>query len=63
MRLFGLLEKMYVGIFKRMHIHQDEELHINNQLYMFETITKIYRLQKNIFMSGELSRKRIESNS
>ena len=53
MRLLALLGKILGEIRRQMRVHPDEELLNAKQLDMLETITRIYRQQKNHFKSGE----------
>ena len=53
MRLIALLGKMLGEIRIQMRIHLDAELLNDNQLDMLDTITKVYRQQKNHFESGD----------
>ena len=52
MRLLTLLGKILGEIRRQMRVHPDEELLNAKQLDMLDTITKIYRQQKNHFKSG-----------
>lgn len=51
MRLLALLGKILGEICRQMRVHPDEELLNTKQLYMLETITRVYRQQKNHFKS------------
>ena len=51
MRLLALLGKILDEIRRQMRIHPDEELLNDKQLDMLETITRVYRQQKNHFNS------------
>lgn len=53
MRLLALLGKMLGEIRRQMRVHPDEELLNDKQLDMLETITRVYRQQKNHFKSGD----------
>ena len=53
MRLLALLGKMLGEIRRQMRIHLDAELLNDKQLDMLDTITKVYRQQKNHFESGD----------
>ena len=53
MRLLALLGKMLGEIRRQMRVHPDEELLNAKQLDMLETITRVYRQQKNHFKSGD----------
>ena len=53
MRLLGLLGKMLGEIRRQMRVHPDEEILSDRHLYMLDTITKVYRQQKNHFKSGD----------
>ena len=53
MRLLALLGKILGEIRRQMRVHPDEELLNDKQLDMLETITRIYRQQKNHFKSGD----------
>ena len=53
MRLLALLGKILGEIRRQMRVHPDEELLNDKQLDMLDTITKIYRQQKNHFKSGD----------
>ncbi len=53
MRLLALLGKMLGKIRRQMRVHPDEELLNDKQLDMLETITRVYRQQKNHFKSGD----------
>ena len=58
MGLLALLGKILGEMRRQMRVHPDEELLNDKQLDMVETITRIYRQQKNHFKSGD-SRKSI----
>lgn len=53
MRLLALLGKILGEICRQMRVHPDEELLNAKQLDMLETITRVYRQQKNHFKSGD----------
>ena len=53
MRLLGLLGKILGEIRRQMRVHSDIKLLNDNQLYMFDTITRVYRQQNNHFKSGD----------
>ena len=53
MRLLALLGKMLGEIRRQMRIHSDERLLNEKQLDILETITRVYRKQKNHFKSGD----------
>ena len=53
MRLLALLGKILGEIRRQMRVHPDEELLNDKQLDMLETITRVYRQQKNHFKSGD----------
>ena len=53
MRLLALLGKILGEIRRQMRVHPDEELLNDKQLNMLETITRVYRQQKNHFKSGD----------
>ena len=53
MRLLALLGKILGEIRRQMRVHPDEELLNDKQSDMLDTITKIYRQQKNHFNSGD----------
>ena len=53
MRLLGLLGKMLGEIRRQMRVHPDEEILSDRHLYMLDTITKVYRQQKNHIKSGD----------
>jgi len=53
MRQLALLEKILGEIRRQMRIHSDERLLNDKQLDMLETITRVYRQQKNHFKSGD----------
>ena len=53
MRLLALLGKMLGEIRRQMRIHSDEGLLNEKQLEILETITRVYRQQKNHFKSGD----------
>jgi hypothetical protein len=53
MRLLALLGKILGEIRRQMRVHPDEELLNAKQLDMLETITRVYRQQKNHFKSGD----------
>ena len=53
MRLLALLGKMLGEIRRQMRIHSDERLLNEKQLDILETITRVYRQQKNHFKSGD----------
>ena len=53
MRLLALLGKILVEIRRQLRIHPDEELVSDKQLDMLETITRVYRQQKNYFKSDD----------
>ena len=53
MRLLALLGKILGGIRRQMRVHPDEELLNAKQLDMLETVTMVYRQQKNHFKSGD----------
>lgn len=53
MRLLARLGKILGEIRRQMRVHLDEELLNAKQLDMLDTITKIYRQQKNHFNSGD----------
>ena len=53
MRLLALLGKILGEIRRQMRVYPDEELLNDKQLDMLETITRVYRLQKNHFKSGD----------
>ena len=53
MRLLALLGKILGEIRRQMRVHPDEELLNAKQLDMLETITRVYRQQKNLFKSGD----------
>ena len=53
MRQLALLEKILGEIRRQMRIHSDERLLNGKQLDMLETITRVYRQQKNHFKSGD----------
>lgn len=52
-RLLALLGKILGEIRRQMRVHPDEDLLNDKQLDMLDTITKIYRQQKNHFKSGD----------
>ena len=53
MRLLALLGKILGEIRRQMRVHPDEELLNAKQLDMLETITRVYRQQKNHFKSSD----------
>ena len=53
MRLLALLGKILGEIHRQMRIHSDERLLNEKQLDILETITRVYRQQKNHFKSGD----------
>lgn len=53
MGLLALLGKILGEMRRQMRVHPDEELLNDKQLDMVETITRIYRQQKNHFKSGD----------
>lgn len=53
MRLLALLDKILGEIRRQMRVHPDEELLNSRQLDMLETVTRVYRQQKNHFKSGD----------
>lgn len=53
MRLLALLGKMLGEIRRQMRIHSDEGLLNEKQLDILETITRVYRQQKNHFKNGD----------
>lgn len=53
MRLLALLDKILGEIRRQMRVHPDEELLNSKQLDMLETVTRVYRQQKNHFKSGD----------
>ena len=53
MRLLALLDKILGEIRRQMRVHPDEELLNAKQLDMLETVTRVYRQQKNHFKSGD----------
>ena len=53
MRLLGLLGKILGEIRRQLRVHPDRELLNDKQLDMLDTITKVYRQQKNHFKSGD----------
>ena len=53
MRLLALLGKMLGEIRRQMRIHSDERLLNEKQLDILETVTRVYRQQKNHFKSGD----------
>ena len=53
MRLLALLGKILGEIRRQMRIHSDERLLNEKQLDILETITRVYRQQKNHFKSGD----------
>lgn len=53
MRLLALLGKILGEIRRQMRVHPDEELLNYKQLDMLETVTRVYRQQKNHFKSGD----------
>ena len=53
MRLLALLGKMLGEIRRQMRVNPDEELLNDKQLDVLETITRVYRQQKNHFNSGD----------
>ena len=53
MRLLALLDKILGEIRRQMRVHPDEELLNSKQLDMLETVTRVYRQQKNYFKSGD----------
>ena len=53
MRLLALLGKKLDEIRRQIRVHPDEELLNNEQLDMFETITRVHRQQKSHFKSGD----------
>ena len=53
MRLLALLGKILGEIRRQMRVHPDEELLNAKQFDMLETITRVYRQQKNHFKSGD----------
>ena len=53
MRLLALLGKILGEIRRQLRIHPDEELVSEKQLDMLETITRVYRQQKNHFKSDD----------
>ena len=53
MRLLALLGKMLGEIRRQIRVHPDEELLNDKQLDVLETITRVYRQQKNHFNSGD----------
>ena len=53
MRLLALLGKMLGEIRRQMRIHSDEGLLNEKQLDILETVTRVYRQQKNHFKSGD----------
>ena len=52
-RLLALLDKMLGEIRRQMRIHPDEGLLDDKQLYILETVTRVYRQQTNHFKSGD----------
>lgn len=52
-RLLALLGKILGEIRRQMRVHNDDELLSDRELSMLETITKVYRQQKNRYMSGD----------
>ena len=52
-RLLALLGKILGEIRRQMRVHPDEELLNYKQLDMLETVTRVYRQQKNHFKSGD----------
>ena len=53
MRLLALLGKILGEIRRQMRVHPDEELLNYKLLDMLETVTRVYRQQKNHFKSGD----------
>lgn len=53
MRLLALLGKILGEIRRQLRIHPDEELVSDKQLDMLETVTRVYRQQKNHFKSDD----------
>ena len=53
MRLLALLGKMLGEIRRQMRVHPDEDLLNDRQLDMLETVTRVYRQQKNHFKSDD----------
>lgn len=53
MRLLALMGKMLGEIRRKMRVHPDEKLLNDKQLNMLETITRVYRQQKNYFKIGD----------
>ena len=53
MRLLALLDKILGEIRRQMRVHPDEELLNSKQLDMLETVTRVFRQQKNHFKSGD----------
>ena len=53
MRLLALLGKILGEIRRQLRIHPDEELVSEKQLDMLETVTRVYRQQKNHFKSDD----------
>lgn len=53
MRLLALLGKMLGEIHRQTRVHPDKELLNDKQLYLLETITRVYHQQKNHFKSGD----------
>lgn len=53
MRLLALLGKMLGEIRRQIRIHSDEGLLNEKQLDILETVTRVYRQQKNHFKSGD----------
>lgn len=53
MRLLGLLGKILGEIRRQMRVHPDAELLSDRELVLLDSITKVYRQQKNHFNSGD----------
>ena len=53
MRLLGLLGKILGEIHGQLRVHPNEKLLSDRQLDILDTITKVYRQQKNHFKSGD----------
>ena len=53
MRLLALLGKILGEIRRQLRVHSDEALLNDKQLDMLDTITRVYRQQKNHFKSGD----------
>ena len=53
MRLLGLLGKILGEIHRQLRVHPNEKLLSDRQLDILDTITKVYRQQKNHFKSGD----------